>query len=112
MARCGRTTANTSPRRAAELGTSMEAVIHHFKLWTEGFQAPEGAVYTWRLNRRAASWAYTSKAMAAPTLPRPFPHALLRPTCKYATLDRKGQLVADLVALIGTVDIVLGDVDR
>ena len=33
------------PPPRSEMGTSMEAVIHHFKLWTEGFHAPQGAVY-------------------------------------------------------------------
>ena len=44
------------PPPRSELGVSMEALIHHFKLWTEGFNAPEGSDVLRRSNRRAASW--------------------------------------------------------
>ncbi len=55
------------PPPRSELGISMEAVIHHFKLWTEGFPAPKGSVYAAGRSRRAASWVSTWKAMAAPS---------------------------------------------
>ena len=52
------------PPPRSELGVSMEALIHHFKLWTEGFSRPAAAFIS-ALNPRAVSWAFTWKAMAA-----------------------------------------------
>jgi NADH-quinone oxidoreductase subunit D len=99
------------PPPRSELSYSMEAVIHHFKLWTEGFLAPAEGVYAATESPRGELGVYlegdggpkprrvhwrTPSFMNLPVLP----------------LLSKGHLVADLVALIGTVDIVLGDVDR
>jgi NADH-quinone oxidoreductase subunit D len=94
-----------------ELHTSMESLIHHFKLVTEGFRVPEGEIYLciesprgeqgcyivsqggskpWRIHFRAPSFA----ALEA------------TPTCA------RGSLVADLIAIVGSLDAVMGDVDR
>ena len=48
-----------------ELHTSMESLIHHFKIVTEGYRVPEGEVYVDRSSRRAASSAATSSPTAA-----------------------------------------------
>jgi NADH-quinone oxidoreductase subunit D len=89
----------------------MEAVIHHFKLWTEGFQAPKGSVYVAVESPRGELGVYLEGDGG------PKPYRVYWRTPSFANLQvlpllSKGHLVADLVALIGTVDIVLGDVDR
>ncbi len=99
------------PPPRSELGTSMEAVIHHFKLWTEGFPAPEASVYVAVESPRGELGVYLEGNGG------PKPHRVYWRTPSFVNLQvlpllSKGHLVADLVALIGTVDIVLGDVDR
>jgi len=99
------------PPPRAELGTSMEAVIHHFKLWTEGFSAPKGSVYVAVESPRGELGVFLEGDGG------PKPYRVYWRTPSFANLQilpllSRGHLVADLVALIGTVDIVLGDVDR
>jgi NADH-quinone oxidoreductase subunit D len=89
----------------------MEALIHHFKLWTEGFNAPKGGVYVAVESPRGELGVYLEGDGG------PKPHRVYYRTPSFVNLQilpmlSKGHLVADLVALIGTVDIVLGDVDR
>ena len=107
---------NTTDRKVAlpprnEINTSMESLIHHFKLVTEGFRPPRGQVYhavesprgelgiyvysqggnaPWRAKVRAPSFSNLSG----------LPH-MVRDT-----------LISDTIAIIGSIDIVLGDVDR
>jgi NADH-quinone oxidoreductase subunit D len=99
------------PPPRSELGTSMEALIHHFKLWTEGFSAPKGSVYSAVESPRGELGVFLEGDGG------PKPYRVYWRTPSFANLQvlpllAKGHLVADLVALIGTVDIVLGDVDR
>jgi NADH-quinone oxidoreductase subunit D len=99
------------PPPRSELGHSMEAVIHHFKLFTEGFPAPKGAVYVAVESPRGELGVYLEGDGG------PKPYRIHWRTPSFANLQvlkllAKGHLVADLVALIGTIDIVLGDVDR
>ena len=99
------------PPPRSELGASMEAVIHHFKLWTEGFSAPQGGVYVPVESPRGELGVYLEGDGG------PKPYRVYWRTPSFANLQilpllSKGHLVADLVALIGTIDIVLGDVDR
>ncbi len=99
------------PPPRSELGTSMEAVIHHFKLWTEGFPAPKGAVYVAVESPRGELGVY----LVGDGSPQPYRVYWRTPSflnLQVLPLLSKGHLVADLVALIGTIDIVLGDVDR
>jgi NADH-quinone oxidoreductase subunit D len=99
------------PPPRAELGTSMEAVIHHFKLWTEGFSAPQGSVYMPVESPRGELGVY----LEGDGGPKPLRVYWRTPSfvnLQILPLLAKGHLVADLVALIGTIDIVLGDVDR
>jgi NADH-quinone oxidoreductase subunit D len=99
------------PPPRSELGTSMEALIHHFKLWTEGFPAPKGGVYVATESPRGELGVY----MEGDGGPKPYRVYFRTPSfdnLQILPLLSKGHLVADLVALIGTVDIVLGDVDR
>lgn len=99
------------PPPRSELGTSMEAVIHHFKLWTEGFDLPKGSVYMPVESPRGELGVYLESDGG------PKPYRVHWRTPSFVNLQAlpllsKGHLVADLVALIGTVDVVLGDVDR
>lgn len=99
------------PPPRSELGVSMEAVIHHFKLWTEGYQAPEGAVYVPVSSPRGELGVFLEGDGSAK------PYRVHWRTPSFANLQAisvlaEGHLIADLVAIIGSIDIVLGDVDR
>jgi len=99
------------PPPRSELGVSMEAVIHHFKLWTEGFRAPEGAVYVPVSSPRGELGVFLESDGSAQ------PYRVHWRTPSFANLQAipvltEGHLIADLVAIIGSIDIVLGDVDR
>ncbi len=99
------------PPPRAELSHSMEAVIHHFKLWTEGFHAPAGTVYALTESPRGMLGCYLVGDGSAQPLRVHFR------TPSFANLQAlpmmsRGHLVADLVAIISSVDPILGDVDR
>lgn len=99
------------PPPRSEIGTSMESLIHHFKLWTEGFSPPKGSVYHAVESPRGELGVYLESDGG------PKPYRVHWRTPSFVNMQvlpslAKGRLVADLVALIGTIDIVLGDVDR
>jgi NADH-quinone oxidoreductase subunit D len=99
------------PPPRSELGRSMEAVIHHFKLWTEGFTVPEGYVYQTIESPRGEFSCYlrsdgTSKPARVHFRTPSFTNLASLP------MMAKGRFLADVVALIGSIDIVLGDIDR
>lgn len=99
------------PPPRAELGVSMEAVIHHFKLWTEGFRLPKGSIYMPVEGPRGELGVYLESDGGHK------PHRVHYRTPTFAHLQAvpvlsRGHLVADLVAIIGSIDIVLGDSDR
>jgi NADH-quinone oxidoreductase subunit D len=99
------------PPPRSEIGVSMEALIHHFKLWTEGFNAPKGSVYSAVEGPRGELGVYLESDGG----PKPYRVHWRTPSfdnLQSLPLMAKGVLVADLVAIIGSVDIVLGDVDR
>jgi NADH-quinone oxidoreductase subunit D len=99
------------PPPRSEIGVSMEALIHHFKLWTEGFEAPKGAIYSAVESPRGELGVYLESDGG----PKPYRIHWRTPSfdnLQSIPLQSKGVLVADLVAIIGSVDIVLGDVDR
>jgi NADH-quinone oxidoreductase subunit D len=94
------------PPPRAELGVSMEAVIHHFKLWQEGFHLPAGSVYMPIEGPRGELGVYLESdggTMAKRVHWRTPTFANLQAL----PLLSKGHLVADLVAIIGSIDIVL-----
>lgn len=99
------------PPPRAELGGSMEAVIHHFKLWTEGFIAPDEEVYVAIESPRGEIGCYLhgtggNKPRRVHFKTPSFMHiSALGPISQ-------GHMIADLVGIIGSVDIVLGDSDR
>ncbi len=99
------------PPPRAELGRSMEAVIHHFKLWTEGFKAPTGYVYQPIESPRGEFGCYLRGNGSSK------PARVHFRTPSYVNLASlpnmsKGRFVADVVAIIGSIDIVLGEIDR
>lgn len=99
------------PPPRAELGRSMEAVIHHFKLWTEGFTAPDEEVYVAIESPRGEIGCYLHGTGG--TMPRRA-HFKTPSFMHIGTLGKisEGHMIADLVGIIGSVDIVLGDSDR
>ena len=99
----------TPPR--SEIGVSMEALIHHFKLWTEGFPAPKASIYSAIESPRGELGVYLEGDGG------PKPHRVHWRTPSFDNLSVvpkivKGHLVADLVAILASTDIVLGDIDR
>jgi len=99
------------PPPRTELGQSMEAVIHHFKLWTEGFAAPDKEVYVSIESPRGEIGCYLhgtggNKPRRVHFKTPSFMHIQAIPVMA------EGHMIADLVAIIGSVDIVLGDCDR
>ncbi|MBX3048595.1 MAG: NADH dehydrogenase (quinone) subunit D [Anaerolineales bacterium] len=99
------------PPPRAELGESMEAVIHHFKLWTEGFPAPKNSVYLPVESPRGE----LGVLLEGDGGPKPYRCYWRTPSfvnLQVLPMLSKGHYVADLVAIIGSIDIVLGDTDR
>jgi NADH-quinone oxidoreductase subunit D len=99
------------PPPRSEIGTSMEALIHHFKLWTEGFAAPKASIYSAVESPRGELGVYLEGDGG------PKPHRIHMRTPSFDNLSVlpeivKGHLVADLVAILASIDIVLGDIDR
>jgi NADH-quinone oxidoreductase subunit D len=99
------------PPPRAELGRSMEAVIHHFKLWTEGFPAPAASVFVAVESPRGELGCFLEGDGG------PKPYRVHFRTPSFAALQAlpmmsRGFLVADLVAIISSLDPILGDVDR
>lgn len=99
------------PPPRSEIGVSMESLIHHFKLWTEGFNAPKGYIYSAVESPRGELGVYLESDGG----PKPYRVHWRTPSfdnLQAMPLMSKGVFVADLVAIIGSIDIVLGDVDR
>jgi NADH-quinone oxidoreductase subunit D len=99
------------PPPRSELGTSMEALIHHFKLWTEGFSAPQGSIYTAIESPRGELGVFLESDGG------PKPYRIHYRTPSFVNLQimpllSRNHFVADLVGIIGSIDIVLGDADR
>ncbi len=99
------------PPPRSEIGVSMESLIHHFKLWTEGFLAPKASVYSAVESPRGELGVYLEGDGG------PKPHRIHMRTPSFdnlAVLPKivNGHLVADLVAILASIDIVLGDIDR
>jgi len=99
------------PPPRSEIGVSMEALIHHFKLWTEGFPAPNASVYSAVESPRGELGVLLEGDGSAK------PRRVHWRTPSFDNLSVlpkivKGHLVADLVAILASVDIVLGDIDR
>jgi NADH-quinone oxidoreductase subunit D len=94
-----------------KMKTQMEALIHHFKIVTEGFAVPAGEVY----QGIEAGHGITGYYVVSDGTAKPYRVHMRYPS--FATLQAletmcKGRMLADLVAVIGSIDIVLGEIDR
>ena len=99
------------PPPRSEIGVSMESLIHHFKLWTEGFPAPKASIYSAVESPRGELAVY----LEGDGGPKPMRVHMRTPSFdNLAVVPEivKGHLVADLVAILASIDIVLGDIDR
>jgi NADH-quinone oxidoreductase subunit D len=94
-----------------EVAANMEALIHHFKLYTEGYRPPAGEVYL-RIESPKGELGYylVSDGSAQPY--RMHVRAASYSNLQALPLMVRGQLLSDVVAAIGSIDIVLGEVDR
>lgn len=100
-----------APPSRVEMKSSMEELIHHFKLFTEGFHVPEGEAYAAVEHPKGEFGIYivsdgANKPYRLKIRAPGFPHL--------AALDEmsRGHMIADAVAVIGTMDIVFGEIDR
>ena len=99
------------PPRREQMKDDMESLIHHFKLFTEGYCVPEGEVYAAVEHPKGEFGIYlisdgANKPYRVKIRPAGFAHL--------SAMNEmvKGHMLADVVAVIGTIDIVLGDIDR
>jgi NADH-quinone oxidoreductase subunit D len=98
------------PRRV-EMKGDMESLIHHFKLYTEGYFVPEGEVYTAVEAPKGEFGCY----LVSDGANKPYRVKLRAPGFVHlSAMDEmvKGHMLADVVAVMGTMDIVFGEVDR
>lgn len=100
-----------APPKRGEMKYSMEALIHHFKLYTEGFHVPAGETYTAVEAPKGEFGVYlisdgTNRPYRCKIRAPGFPHL--------AAMDflSKGYMLADAVAILGSLDIVFGEIDR
>jgi len=103
--------AKVSPPKRGEMKRSMEALIHHFKLYTEGYHVPEGDTYTAVEAPKGEFGVY----LVADGTNRPYRCKIRAPGFYFMQgMDfmSKGHMLADTVAIIGSMDIVFGEVDR
>ena len=100
-----------TPPKRADMKRDMEALIHHFKLYTEGFKVPTGEVYAAVEAPKGEFGVY----MVSDGTNKPYRAKLRAPGFLHLqAMDwmAKGHLLADVTALIATMDIVFGEVDR
>ena len=98
------------PRRDA-MKTSMEALIHHFKLYTEGFHVPKGETYTAVEAPKGEFGVY----LVADGSNKPYRCKIRAPGFHFmASIDQlsRGHMLADSVAILGSLDVVFGEIDR
>jgi NADH-quinone oxidoreductase subunit D len=99
------------PPRRAEMKRSMEALIHHFKLYTEGFHVPAGEVYTCVEAPKGEFGVY----LVADSTNKPYRCKIRAPGFHHLqSMDwmNRGHMLADVSAILGSLDIVFGEVDR
>jgi len=99
------------PPQREKMKTEMEALIYHFKIFTEGFSPPPGEVYQRIESPRGELGVF----VASDGSPKPYRVKFRAPSfVNLQSLAKlvEGRLIADVVACIGTIDIILGEVDR
>jgi NADH-quinone oxidoreductase subunit D len=100
-----------APPKREEMKQNMEELIHHFKLFTEGFHVPEGEAYAAVEHPKGEFGIYLISDGAN----KPYRMKIRAPGFAHlAAMDElsKGHMIADVVAIIGTMDIVFGEIDR
>ncbi|WP_366554003.1 NADH-quinone oxidoreductase subunit D [Aquibaculum sediminis] len=100
-----------TPPRRGEMKRSMEALIHHFKLYTEGYHVPPGETYTAVEAPKGEFAVY----LVSDGSNRPYKCKIRAPGFAHlAAMDHlcRGHMLADSVAILGSMDIVFGEVDR
>ena len=100
-----------APPPRAEMKRSMEALIHHFKLYTEGYHVPAGETYTAVEAPKGEFGVY----LVADGTNKPYRCKIRAPGFAFLQAMNflsKGHMLADVVAIIGSMDIVFGEVDR
>ncbi|MGK7653377.1 NADH-quinone oxidoreductase subunit D [Roseovarius sp. B08] len=100
-----------TPPKRGEMKTSMEALIHHFKLYTEGFHVPEGEVYCAVEAPKGEFGVY----LVSDGTNKPYRAKLRAPGFLHLqAMDHVagGHQLADVAAIIGTMDVVFGEIDR
>jgi NADH-quinone oxidoreductase subunit D len=100
-----------SPPKRGEMKQSMEALIHHFKLYTEGFKVPAGSVYVATESPKGEFGVYlvsdgTNKPYRCKIRPTAFSHL------QAMDFMSRGHMLADTTAILGAMDIVFGECDR
>lgn len=100
-----------APPRRGEMKRSMEALIHHFKLYTEGFHVPAGEVYVATESPKGEFGVYlvsdgTNSPYRCKIRPTAFSHL------QAMDFMMKGHMLADTTAVLGAMDIVFGECDR
>jgi NADH-quinone oxidoreductase subunit D len=99
------------PPKRGEMKRSMEALIHHFKLYTEGFKVPEGEVYAATEAPKGEFGVY----LVSDGTNRPYRVKIRAPGFAHLqAMDflNRGHMLADVSAILGSLDIVFGEVDR
>ncbi len=100
-----------TPPARGEMKTSMEALIHHFKLYTEGFHVPAGEVYACVEAPKGEFGVY----LVADGTNRPYKVKIRAPGYLHlAAMDHlcRGHQLADVSAILGSLDVVFGEIDR
>ncbi len=100
-----------APPTRAEMKRSMEALIHHFKLYTEGYHVPAGETYTAVEAPKGEFGVY----LVADGGNKPYRCKIRAPGFAFlqaAEFMSKGHMLADLVAIVGSMDVVFGEIDR
>ncbi len=100
-----------SPPKRAEMKSSMEALIHHFKLYTEGFHVPAGEVYVATESPKGEFGVYlvsdgSNKPYRCKIRPTAFSHL------QAMDFMMKGHMLADTTAILSAIDVVFGECDR
>ena len=99
------------PPRREEMKADMEALIHHFKLFTEGFSVPAGEAYAAVEHPKGEFGVY----LVSDGANKPYRLKVRAPGFAHlSAMDEmvRGHMLADVVAVIGTQDIVFGEIDR
>ena len=100
-----------TPPNRTDMKTSMESLIHHFKLYTEGFKVPEGEVYVCVEAPKGEFGVF----LVSDGSNKPYKTKIRAPGYLHlAAMDHlcKGHQLADVAAIIGTLDVVFGEIDR